>query len=204
MVPNFLFSEMSRFEPRRILGMIRKPIFISLAIGLILSGQRAYGIPQAKQVEVKSLKPLKKVIPPYPEDLKEEDIAGEVAIMVTIDEKGNVKSGSVFKHLHPELDKLAIEAVRQWKFEPYVYGKKAILIPSFLSVIFKPGDSESRIGENERATGEVEPGEAPSDEPRAILDSCAEYCRRLSGAALFYICQGKIWVDKSKRKERIC
>jgi hypothetical protein len=45
------------------------------------------------------------------------------------------------------------------------------------------------IGENEKAAGEAEP---PNDELRTILDSCAEYCRKLSGAALFYICQEKI------------
>lgn len=192
MSPIFLFCEMSSFEPRRILEMSTKPIFFYLAIGLILMGQRAYGIPQAKQVEVKSLKPVKKVIPLYPEDLKEEGIAGEVAIMVIIDEKGKVKTPSVFRSLHPELDNLALEAVRQWKFEPYIYGKNPIPVPSFLSVIFKPGDSGSRIGENEKAAGEAEPAEPPSDELRTILDSCAEYCRKLSGAALFYICQEKI------------
>lgn len=169
--------------------MSTKPIFFYLAIGLILMGQRAYGIPQAKQVEVKSLKPVKKVIPLYPEDLKEEGIAGEVAIMVIIDVRGNVKTPSVFRSLHPELDNLALEAVRQWKFEPYIYGKNPIPVPSFLSVIFKPEDSGAGIGENEKAAGEAEP---PSDELRTILDSCAEYCRKLSGAALFYICQEKI------------
>lgn len=192
MAPNFLFREMSRFEPRRILEMSRIRIFIYLAMGLILLGQRAYGIPQAQQVEVKSLKPVKKVIPLYPENLKKEGIAGEVAIMVIIDRKGNVKTPVVFRSLYPELDNLALGAVRQWKFEPYIYGKKAIPVPSFLSVIFKPGDSGSRIGENEKSAGETVPGEPPSDELRTILDPCAEYCRKLSGAALFYICQEKI------------
>jgi TonB family protein len=192
MSPKFLFYEMNRFEPRRILEKSRKPIFIYLAIGLILLGQRAYGIPQAQQVEVKSLKPIKKVIPLYPENLKEEGIAGEVAVVVTVDEKGDVKTAFVFRSLHPELDNLALEAVRQWKFEPYIYGKNPIPVPSFLSVIFKPGDSGAGIGENEKVPGEAEPGEPPSDELRTILDPCTEYCRKLSGAALFYICQEKI------------
>jgi protein TonB len=172
--------------------MIRKLISIYLAIGFILLGQRAYGIPQAQQVEVKSLNPVKKVIPPYPENLKEEGIAGEVAIMVIIDERGNVKTPFVFRSLHPELDNLALEAVRQWKFEPYSYGTNPIPVPSFLSVIFKPGDSGAGIDENKEVPGEAEPGEPPSDELRTILDPCAEYCRKLSGAALFYICQEKI------------
>jgi protein TonB len=136
MSPNFLFCEMSRFEHRRILEMSRIRIFIYLAMGLILLGQRAHGIPQTKQLEVKSLKPVKKVIPLYPDNLKEEGVAGETAIMASIDRIGNVKTAFVFRSLHPELGKLALEAVRQWKFEPYILGKKPIRVYTFLSVIF--------------------------------------------------------------------
>jgi protein TonB len=174
--------------------MSKKFRFLVLAIGLILMSQRDYGFPQAQQVEVKSLIPVKKVIPPYPENLKEEGIAGEVAICAMIDVKGNVKAPFVIRSLHPELDNLALDAVRQWKFEPYIYRGNPIPVPTFISVIFKPGDSGSflRAAENEKVIGEAEPGEPLSDDLRAVLDPCAEYCRKLSGSALYYVCHEKI------------
>lgn len=174
--------------------MSKKFRFLVLAISLILMSQRDYGFPQAQQVEVQSLIPVKKVIPPYPENLKEEGIAGEVAICAIIDVKGNVKGAFVIRSLHPELDNFALDAVRQWKFKPYIYCGNPIPVPTYLSIIFKPGDSSSflRAAENEKVIGEAEPGEPLSDELRTVLDPCAEYCRRLSSSALFYVCQEKI------------
>jgi TonB family protein len=44
--------------------------------------------------------------------------AGATILLVVIGEDGSVRSVKVYKSLNPDLDAKAIEAVRQWKYEP--------------------------------------------------------------------------------------
>jgi protein TonB len=162
--------------------------------GLILSGGILFGSPQSQKIEIRPLTPIKKVLPVYPDYLKDEGIAGEVACWAIIDNRGNVKNAAVFRSLHPELDKLALEAMRQWKYEPYVYGGKPIPVPTFISVVYSPGDSSLLERKNETRPEAEEFGveESHSDELRTILERCSEYGRKLFGAALFYVCRETI------------
>jgi TonB family protein len=68
--------------------------------------------------EVKPPKLIKKVEPTYPEEAKEAELEGAVVVEATTDEKGNVKEIKIVKGEHDILNKAAVEAVKQWKYEP--------------------------------------------------------------------------------------
>jgi TonB family protein len=62
---------------------------------------------------------IKRVDPVYPEDARKAGIEGSVILYVTTDEEGRVVNVKVLKSI-PALDKAAIDAVRQWVYEPYL------------------------------------------------------------------------------------
>ncbi len=89
------------------------------------------------EAELKPPKLIKKVIPTYPKKCKEEGIEGLVILEVTIDKKGNVVETKVLKSAHSELVKSAIEAVKQWKYKPYVIDGKPRSVKFTVTVTFK-------------------------------------------------------------------
>ena len=134
------------------------------------------------------LKPIKTVYPKYPDHLKKEGIAGEVIVWAWIDEQGNVKIQGVPFHiirsLHPELDKLATEAVKKWKYAPPLTQGEPRGAWTYISIIFDPGD----LPEVEDSA----PREPISDQLLAMLDRSWEYCRKMDDIAHFYLCREKI------------
>ena len=57
-------------------------------------------------------------VPPYPEIAKEERIEGTVVTRILIEKDGTVSRAEVVQSLGEPFDELALEAVRQWSFEP--------------------------------------------------------------------------------------
>jgi TonB family protein len=62
--------------------------------------------------------PLQTVSPLYPKQLAERGTTGEVTVDFFIDERGAVRMPYVTGDPHQMLANLAVDAVRQWKFEP--------------------------------------------------------------------------------------
>jgi protein TonB len=62
--------------------------------------------------------PVKTPPPKYPDSLKREGVSGVVAVQIIIDETGVVSSSSILKSSHPDFEKPALDAVRNWKFKP--------------------------------------------------------------------------------------
>jgi periplasmic protein TonB len=62
--------------------------------------------------------PIKTPPPRYPESLKRDGVSGVVAVILVIDEKGAIMSSSVAKSSHPDFEKPALDAVKNWKFKP--------------------------------------------------------------------------------------
>jgi len=135
------------------------------------------------------LKPIKTVYPKYPDHLKKEGIAGVVVIQVWIDEEGNVKIPGfplhIMRSLHPELDKLATEAVKQWKYAPPLIQGKPRGAWTYISVIFNPDE----LPEIEDSA----PREPLSHELLAMLDRSWEYCLKMDDIAHFYLCRERIY-----------
>jgi protein TonB len=62
----------------------------------------------------------KRLEPDYPRALLEQQLDGEVALEVRIDETGAVVAARVVRSDHPEFSKAAVAAVRQWRYDPAV------------------------------------------------------------------------------------
>jgi TonB family protein len=132
------------------------------------------------------LKPIKTVYPKYPEHLKEEGIAGEVIVWAWIDEKGSVKiHGPVHRSLHPELDALATEAVKQWKYDPPLILGKSRGAWTYISIIFDPGE----LPEVEDST----PRKPLSDELLTTMTVTYEYDDDIKG--ILFPSRSKIVLD---------
>lgn len=61
---------------------------------------------------------LERVSPVYPEDARKERITGVVIVEAVIDETGAVRDVKVLESPHEALGQAAIDAVRQWRFDP--------------------------------------------------------------------------------------
>ena len=59
-----------------------------------------------------------KVVPKYPPEAKAERVQGAVAVEATVTKEGRVAEARVKTGVDPRLDAAALEAVRQWTFEP--------------------------------------------------------------------------------------
>jgi len=128
------------------------------------------------------------VMPDYPELLKKQGVEGQLFLLVDIDRNGNVDLAEVWMGLHPELDRLAVEALKRWKFEPYIYAGEPIRATFFVRVIFNSGSLETI----KEGPAQLAPPESLSPELRNVLDKCDEYCQKLTAASLYYVCTEKI------------
>jgi len=81
---------------------------------------------------------IKKIDPQRPPDA--ERLGGEVVFKAVIDEKGNVESLQMISG-HPVLVSPAIEAVKQWKYKPFILNGTPMKVETTIRVTF-PGDGK--------------------------------------------------------------
>ena len=75
------------------------------------------------------------VAPAYPAQAKANGVYGIVILEVTIDANGNVTGTKVLRSI-PDLDQAAIDAVRQWKYEPTLLNGQPTPIVMSVTVNF--------------------------------------------------------------------
>jgi TonB family protein len=63
-------------------------------------------------------RPIFQSAPSYPVELRKRNLEGSVQVVFLVDRDGKVIGPKVEKSTNPSFDRPAIEAVRQWKFEP--------------------------------------------------------------------------------------
>ncbi len=63
-------------------------------------------------------KPIKKVSPIYPPELKRQYVQSELLLVFVVLEDGSVEDVGILKMGSPAFAEAAVEAVKQWKFEP--------------------------------------------------------------------------------------
>jgi len=131
-----------KYEPYIKDGKLR-PVTFSITVSFKLAEEakkkRKVELREPVRINV-ALKPpklIKKVIPEYPKECKEKGVEGTVILEATLDKKGNIKKVKVLKSAHPELDKSAIKAVKQWKYEPYIIDGKPHSVIFTITVTFK-------------------------------------------------------------------
>jgi len=82
-------------------------------------------------------KPIKKVDPVYPEVARKAGVTGAVILEVTTDKKGNVEKVVVLKSQSSMLNQAAVDAVKQWEFEPFYSKGEPVYSVFTITVLFK-------------------------------------------------------------------
>jgi len=70
--------------------------------------------------------PTMQIQPSYPADLQRQGISGDVVLMLVLDEKGRVREAKVERSSNPGFERPAVDAARQWVFEPAVKDGKPV------------------------------------------------------------------------------
>jgi TonB family protein len=76
-----------------------------------------------------------KVAPIYPQKAKDEHIQGVVVLRVIVSKQGDVENVELASG-HPELAPAAIEAVKQWKYRPYLLNQTPVEVETQVQVNF--------------------------------------------------------------------
>jgi protein TonB len=71
-------------------------------------------------------RPVQQVAGAFPSELRGKVTEGVVTLIFVVDESGRVVNPRVEKSSNPEFEKPALEAVRQWRFEPAVKSGKRV------------------------------------------------------------------------------
>jgi TonB family protein len=78
---------------------------------------------------------IKDVPPVYPAEAKKAKVAGMVILELVIDEQGDVSDMKVVRSV-PMLDQAAMDAVRQWKYQPATMNGKPVKVVTTVNVTF--------------------------------------------------------------------
>ena len=74
----------------------------------------------------------------YPSEMRSRQAEGVVTVIFVVDDTGRVTNPRVEKSSHPEFEKPALEALRQWKFEPAIKGGKRVSCRMRVPFRFQP------------------------------------------------------------------
>jgi TonB family protein len=85
--------------------------------------------------EIKPPRLIKEVIPINPEIIPENLVIGTVVLGVRVDTHGRVTDVKVLKSI-PLLNKAAVDAVKQWIYEPFILDGKPMPVVFSLNVVF--------------------------------------------------------------------
>jgi TonB family protein len=78
--------------------------------------------------------------PNYPAEMRGKKVEGTVTLIFIVDETGKVIEPKVVSSTHTAFEKPALQALRQWKFEPGVRGGKRVASRSRVSIRFTPSN----------------------------------------------------------------
>jgi TonB family protein len=79
---------------------------------------------------------ISKVYPQYPSDAKIAKIEGAVVLAAIISKEGNVQSLKVVNSDSPLLSQAAMDAVKQWKYRPYILNGSPVEVDTTVTVNF--------------------------------------------------------------------
>ena len=131
-----------KYEPLVIDGKARKVVFTVTVRFVLDEGIKKDVIKKFAQGAVKAegdIQPpklVKEVAPVYPEAARVAGVQGVVILSVKTDETGKVADTMVLRSI-PLLDQAAIDAVRQWVYEPFVQDGKPVPIVFTVTVRFQ-------------------------------------------------------------------
>lgn len=102
---------------------------------------KPFGRPQIEKPMSKEFEPpkvLERVEPKYPAEARAANIGGMVVLETRINEDGSLGEIRVLRPLGYGLDEAAIEAVKQWKFQPAREGGRPLSVVYTVTLNFRP------------------------------------------------------------------
>jgi len=78
---------------------------------------------------------IRKIQPPYPPLARQARIQGNVVLQAEISKAGDIENLRLISG-HPMLAPAAIEAVKQWKYRPYILNGEPVEVETQITVIF--------------------------------------------------------------------
>jgi protein TonB len=82
---------------------------------------------------------IRKVEPPYPPLAKSARIQGPVVLFAVISRSGTIDNLRVLSG-HPMLVQAAIDAVKQWRYRPYILNQEPIEVETQITINFVLGN----------------------------------------------------------------
>jgi TonB family protein len=76
--------------------------------------------------------------PMFPAEMRGKKVEGVVSLIFVVDATGKVQSPKVEKSSHPAFEKPALDAIRQWKFEPGLKGGQRVECKMRVPMRFQP------------------------------------------------------------------
>jgi TonB family protein len=152
-----------------VVGGVEGGVEGGVAVGV--AGGVAGGVEEMKKFEgdavravgqVQPPKLIKQVNPVYPEKARQARVEGIVILEAKADEQGNVTDARILRSI-PVLDQAALDAVKQWKYEPMLIDGKPRKVVFTVTVRFmlKEGDKSKTVEKFAagavKAEGDIEP-----------------------------------------------
>jgi protein TonB len=111
-----------------------------IVLGFVLVVSTAWQQPGPVRVgsPVRQPTKIKDVRPVYPEQARSARVQGVVILEVTVDATGHVSEAKILRSI-PLLDQAALDAVRQWEFEPALLNGVPVPIIMTTTVNFALG-----------------------------------------------------------------
>ena len=78
---------------------------------------------------------IHKVTPTYPPIAKQARVQGTVMLAATISREGNIENLTVTSG-HPMLVRAALDAVRQWRYRPFMLNHEPVEVDTTVTVTF--------------------------------------------------------------------
>ena len=92
-------------------------------------------IPPAALADSTKLEPIHIKKAAYPYEAREQKLQGEVVVKILVDEKGDVETAEIVSG-DPVLAESALDAVKSWKFKPFIKNGKPVKVSTKLPFDF--------------------------------------------------------------------
>jgi TonB family protein len=120
-------------------------ILVGASLTLACPGSTQQNHPTSANASVQPGEPVQVVDAKYPKKARKQKVQGPVTLHVIVAADGSVKQASILKG-DPLLTDAAVEAVRKWRFQPFVADGKPITGERDVTINFRLGNDSKPYG----------------------------------------------------------
>lgn len=122
------FAEALGFASGGIIGGTGKPGALDETL------EKAFSLAEIDQKP----RPVSQAAPLYPASLRSQKLEGVVTVVFVVDASGKVLDPRVTESTHADFEKPALNAIKQWRFEPAVMGGQRVSCRMRVPIRFQP------------------------------------------------------------------